>query len=209
MIAALFVDESGVYAELPDVEVWGCSRDARNYNGPHSVICHAPCQRWGKYWFGGPLCRPQKVKGDDGGCFSSALKSVRQWGGVLEHPACSHAWHHFGLQPPPTAGGWVNADYEGGWTCCVDQGHYGHRARKPTWLYAVVPFEALPSLQWGKSAEKMKIDDGFHSAEERQKYLRNGSLARITHRERSATPLPFRDLLLAIATRIPHMVDAG
>ena len=27
------------------------------------------------------------------------------------------------------------ADMLGGWTCYVEQGHYGHESRKPTWLY--------------------------------------------------------------------------
>jgi hypothetical protein len=44
------------------------------------------------------------------------------------------------------------ADFEGGWTCCVEQGQYGHYARKPTILY-VHGIEAadLPSLAWGYS----------------------------------------------------------
>ena len=79
----------------------------------------------------------------------AALAAVRRYGGILEHPAASAAWEAFGLATPPRAGGWINADWEGGWTCCVDQGKYGHRAQKATWLYAVgVP---LPSLEWGKS----------------------------------------------------------
>jgi hypothetical protein len=63
---------------------------------------------------------------------------VRAFGGVLEHPEASHAWRRFGLLPPPRNGGWVAAGDMIGWTCCVEQGHYGHRARKATWLYAVV-----------------------------------------------------------------------
>ena len=49
---------------------------------------------------------------------------------MLEHPEASHAWWWFGMCAPPRFGGWVNANWLGGWTCCVEQGHYGHRARK-------------------------------------------------------------------------------
>jgi hypothetical protein len=42
----------------------------------------------------------QRRKGDDGGCFISALEAVRKWGGVLEHPAASSAWKAFGLKEP-------------------------------------------------------------------------------------------------------------
>jgi hypothetical protein len=70
---------------------------------------------------------------------------------VLEHPEGSHAWRRFGLVPPPRSGGWVSAGlFAGGWTCCVEQGHYGHRARKMTWIYAAgMPPEDLPDLKWG------------------------------------------------------------
>ena len=154
-IAALFVDEriGGSYIGVPGVDPWGISRDARTYKGPQPVVCQSPCQRWGKLWAGQPLwikrTGERKVKGDDGGCFAAALESVRLWGGVLEHPWGSHAWQHFGLAKPPRAGGWIIAD-DYGWTCCVEQGRYGHYARKPTLLYA--GGVRLPELRWGISA---------------------------------------------------------
>jgi hypothetical protein len=202
VIAALFVDPKGVYSGLPDVEVWGEARDARKYAGPWPVVAHPPCQRWGRYWSGGPSSKVKKKLGDDGGCFASALYSVRTYGGVLEHPEASAAWRTFGLLPPPHTGAWVSAgDFNPrAWTCCVEQGHYGHRARKKSWLYAVTP--AVPSLVWGKSEAKIRMDDGFHSAEERAKFKRCGAvgrLGRLGRLERSATPIAFRDVLLNIA----------
>lgn len=203
MIAALFVETGGVYFGLPDVDPWDEKRDARLYAGPSPVVAHPPCARWGRYWYGGPLLAKQgrrKILGDDGGCFASALASVRKWGGVLEHPEGSHAWRVFGIPRPPRFGGWV-ACLDGGWTCCVEQGHYGHRARKATWLYAygMTP----PALRWGKSAAAFRIDDGFHTAEERRRATRTGARQRLSHQERAATPPDFRDALLGIARLVP------
>lgn len=196
-VAALFVLADGPYAGIPAVEIWDRERDARLYGGPHRVVAHPPCERWGRYWHGGPSARVRRVKGDDEGCFAAALSAVRTFGGVLEHPAASAAWEAFGLATPSRAGGWVNADFEGGWTCCVDQGHYGHRAQKATWLYAVgVP---LPSLIWDKSDSKVRLDDGFHLAEERRRKIRTGVCQRLSKRQRLETPECFRDLLLGIA----------
>ena len=198
MIAALFVATGGCYFGLPDVDPWDVTRDARTYAGPWPVVAHPPCERWGRYWSGGPSAKVRKVKGDDGGCFASALASVRKWGGVLEHPEASAAWRAHGLVAPPKAGGWVSAHMlDGGWTCCVEQGHYGHRARKATWLYAfgVEP----PALKWGASEATLRRDEGFHSAEERRRAIKTGACQRMGKRERTATPLPFRDLLLSIA----------
>lgn len=202
MIAALFVAEKGPYAHLPEVDLWGITRDARRYAGPYPVIAHPPCERWGRYWHGGPSARVRRVKGDDGGCFASALASVRRWGGVLEHPAASSAWAAFGLMKPPRHGGWYMADWEGGWTCCVDQGHYGHLAQKATWLYAVpLSSDHLPMLTWGKSSGGVRLDAGFHSAEERRRAQRTGICQRLSKKQRTETPLPFRDLLLSMVTR--------
>lgn len=200
MIAALFVSAVGPYANLSGIDPWDVDRDARLYPGPFAVVAHPPCERWGRYWHGGPSARVRRVKGDDNGCFASALDSVRRWGGVLEHPAASSAWAAFGLKTPPRAGGWVVADWHGGWTCCVDQGHYGHRAQKATWLYVVGG--DLPMLRWGKSASTVRFEDGFHSAEERRRKVRTGICQRLSKRERSETPIPFRDLLISIAASV-------
>lgn len=198
-VAALFVMEDGPYAGRPDVEVWGVSRDARLYEGPYPVVAHPPCERWGRYWHGGPSARVRRVKGDDGGCFLSALEAVRRWGGVLEHPAASSAWAAFGLLAPPRSGGWVMADWRGGWTCCVDQGHYGHLAQKATWLYAChVP--VLPRLAWGPSTRR-EVLDGL-SLEARRRRVKTGTCQRLSKRQRTETPVMFRDVLLSMAVAV-------
>jgi hypothetical protein len=80
MIAALFVQTDGVYFDLPDVDPWDISRDARNYDGPHPVVAHPPCSRWCRL-AGLVEARWGHKRGDDGGCFASAVSSVRKWGG--------------------------------------------------------------------------------------------------------------------------------
>lgn len=197
-VAALFVETGGCYFGLPDVDPWDKQRDARLYAGPYPVVAHPPCERWGRYWGGSPRCWPRKKLGDDGGCFEAALAAVRRFGGVLEHPEASHAWRHFHLNTPPRTGAWVVADWEGGWTCCVEQGAYGHQARKATWLYA--NGVDLPSLEWGRAAgDFIRLDEGFHSKEERARAVKTGACQRLSKKQRAATPIEFRDLLLSIA----------
>jgi hypothetical protein len=198
MIAALYVQTNGCYFGLDSVDPWDEARDARLYNGTHPVVAHPPCERWGRYARGGPNPHARRREiGDDDGCFAAALASVRKWGGVLEHPAASHAWARHGLARPPHAGGWVRAD-EHGWTCHVEQGHYGHRARKATWLYANGC--DLPSLRWGPSKASVRLDRGYHSREERLAARETEvPIERLGKRERARTPRPFRDLLISIA----------
>lgn len=210
MIAALFVATGGVYFDLPDVDPWDEKRDARRYYALHysfPVVAHPPCERWGRYWGGGPMLHgtpKQKILGNDGGCFAAALDAVRACGGVLEHPEASHAWGAFRLAKPSKSGGWIKADAHG-FTCCVEQGHYGHRARKATWLYAVRA--DLPELKWGPAPSGPRLDCGFHSKEERQArahVARRVAATRLTSKENIATPIPFRNVLLSIARSVPQ-----
>ena len=197
MIAALYVVEDGPYSNLEGVDPWGQSRDARKYSGPWPVVVHSPCGRWGRYWSGGPSAKVKRQLGDDDGCFEAGLAAVRKYGGVLEHPEASHAFKKFGLPIPDWNGGWTEPDLYGGSSCCVSQGHYGHAARKATWLYAVRT--ELPELIWGPSKNGLRLDEGFHSKEERTRAIRTGVCQRLSKRQRLLTPLPFRDLLLQIA----------
>lgn len=203
MIAALYVSRKGPYWNQPGIDAWDEERDARLYKGPWPVVAHPPCARWGRYWHGGPSAKTRQILGDDEGCFEAAFRSVQAFGGVLEHPEASHAWKAFGLNKPPRSGGWVNADHYGV-TCCVEQGHYGHRARKATWLYAVGT--DLPEFIWGPSkGEPGLIDAGYHSAEERAAAKINGNLksgGRMSKVERMLTPEPFAKLLISMARSV-------
>lgn len=203
MIAALYVQTGGCYFGLEGVDPWDEDRDARRYAGPHPVVAHPPCQRWGKLWAGQPLFIKRtgirKAKGDDGGCFAAALNALRTWGGILEHPEHSHAWAHFGLNEPPRRGGWIAADFHGGWTCCVEQGRYGHYARKPTWLLAYRC--TLPELDWGKGAPRLdpRVIERMGLARAKRLGEVGGRGGGKDSAPRIHTPEPFRDLLLSIA----------
>ena len=205
-IAALYVQTGGSYFNMPGVQPWDQEEDARMYGGPFPVVAHPPCQRWGKMWKGQPgnIKRGHvERKGDDHGCFKSALFDVRRFGGVLEHPEHSHAWAHFGLTKPPRQGGWVKADEHGGWACRVEQGQYGHFCPKPTWLYAF-GIDPLPGLRWGVNPVK---DEDFPAwAVERHgiQYCRKAGLMAFKgggkdSSPRIATPPDFRNLLIEMA----------
>lgn len=207
MIAALFVETDGCYFNLPDVDPWDGTRDARKYPGPYPVVAHPPCQRWGRFWHGSTRKPHQFRLGDDGGCFASALDSVVRYGGALEHPADSHAWERFGIFPIPVRGkGWRPTGVaawpavENVWTCYVEQGQYGHVARKGTWLLYSgrnKPFD----LDW--TIGKQRLDPRALAKYGYEKARRIGVLAMIGGKDktklRNATPIAFRDELLRLA----------
>ncbi len=198
MIAALYVETNGVYYGLPDVDPWDEDRDARLYAGPWPVVAHPPCPKWS------PLAYINRRRiagyeiGDDGGCFAAALHAVRTFGGVLEHPAGSLAWKAFDLQKP-VRDIWLASfipEWVAGiqWVTEVDQGAYGHRARKRTWLYFVGP--KPPALDW-TAHESDTIVSGFtHQAKGEHVACEQ---RRVRPAEASRTPPAFRDVLLDMA----------
>lgn len=193
MIAALFVREGGPYFGIEGIDPWPEARDARGYCGPHPVIAHPPCQRWGALasvnyarW-GGDHNRP----GNDGGCFESALASVRKWGGVLEHPAKSRAFKEYGL-PKPVCGSWLSTPC-GGWVTEVWQSAYGHKANKATWLY--VHGTTPPELNWVKVKGTHQIGFQDRRGKDRNKPTLSG-------RDAIDTPEGFKTLLISIARSV-------
>lgn len=194
-VSALYVYREGVYAGRV-ADMWDEARDARNYDGPNPVVCHPPCQLWVNFAalnysrYGGGHNRP----GNDGGMFASALRAVRTWGGVLEHPAGSNAWAAHGLVEPREKG-WIRASLSE-WTCEVWQSAYDHPARKRTWLYycgLVPPLEA----RWERPT-------GTHQV---------GWFDRIKptlgKKEANTTPPAFADYLIALALHSRGLDDAA
>ncbi len=205
-LAALYIDPRGPYPHMSDVDCWDEARDARLYAGPHPVIAHPPCQRWGRYWGGGPSARVKRTLGDDGGCFTAALSAVRLYGGVLEHPEASHAFAAHGLARPKWRVGWLPAGDGVGLVCCVAQGNYGHHARKLTWLYSVgVPPVAM---DWSIPPPSIaRLDSGFHSVEERRRAVRTGACRRLSKQQRLLSPIPFAQFLVNLARQYQPNLD--
>jgi len=186
LVAALFVETDGAYFGFGSVDPWDETRDARLYTGPHPVVAHPPCNRWcqlapvNEARYGTPV-------GHDGGCFAAALEAVETFGGVLEHPAYTLAWHAFDL-PRPRRGSWQRGAR--GWVTEVSQSAYGCAARKRTWLYYVGP--EPPALDWSDPPGEAVIGGGINSGE-------CVGRRKIEKREASVTPAAFRDLLISLA----------
>lgn len=203
MIAALYVKAGGPYFGIEGVDPWDESRDARLYAGPYPVVAHPPCPRWGKMFAGQPLwikrTGQRKKKGDDGGCFAAALAAVKRWGVFWSAPSIHTLGHILVSISPREQGAGLPPTSKGGWTCCVEQGRYGHYARKPTWLLAYKC--RLPALKWGRS--QANIPDWAIERYGEKRARRAGELAfkggGTDSSQRIETPKAFRDLLIEMA----------
>lgn len=189
MIAALFVHAGGIYSGRPDVDPWDEARDARKYAGPHPVVAHPPCSRWCQLAYINQKRYGHRV-GDDGGCFASALASVRRFYGVLEHPARSYAWPALGLMTPRPGGWQQGPDFA--WVTEVSQGAYGHRARKLTWLYwRPSGYQRPPRLDWSVPEPTAQVSFCKNHGD--------SPLPRLSKKAAAATPPAFAELLISMA----------
>ncbi|EYC51439.1 hypothetical protein AZ34_10360 [Hylemonella gracilis str. Niagara R] len=111
---------------MPGVEAFDIERDARTYDGPYPVVAHPPCRSWGA------LRHFSQPRADERNLARLAAALVREFGGVLEHPANSGLWRAQNLPRPGEA-----CDGYGGWTLPIQQWQWGHKAAKATWLYIV------------------------------------------------------------------------
>ena len=124
-VAVLFARADSHYKTLPSVEVYDMERDARTYDGPWPVVAHPPCRGWGR------LQHMASPRADERNLARLAVAMVREFGGVLEHPAASTLWPAQRLPEPGERDGF------GGWTLPITQHAWGHRAEKATRLYIV------------------------------------------------------------------------
>lgn len=179
-VAALFVSKDSIYKTLPDVDCYDKDRDAMTFPGDCPVVAHPPCRLWGR--LRGLSTAPIEEKQ----LAIWSIQQVRNCGGVLEHPASSSLWHR---QRLPLPDGFP--DKYGGYTLEVDQFHWGHKARKRTWLYIVgckrVELPLLPHREGGPT----------HTvASSKRTGVR---LPEMKDSERSDTPIEFAEWLVRVA----------
>lgn len=184
-VAVLFARADSIYKTLPGCDVYDIERDARTWPGGCPVIAHPPCRAWGR------LRHFARPRADEKDLALWAVKQVRAWGGVLEHPAHSSLWPAAGLPSP------ADRDGFGGWTLPVFQHWFGHRAEKSTFLYIVgAEPRAIPALP-------LRID--------RPQFVISSTKSgrpKVSKREREATPADFAKWLIDLA-EICHLRPAG
>lgn len=194
-VAVLFARADSGYKTMPQLDVYDLERDARTYDGPYPVVAHPPCRGWGR------LRHFAKPRADERNLARLAVALVREFGGVLEHPAHSTLW---AAQRLPQPG---QRDAFGGWTMGLQQWQFGHRAEKGTWLYIVgcEPKDTpdLPPLKLGEASHVIAMDKrpGRGLAGERLRKGMPGWRPEVSKPEREHTPPEFRQWLVELARR--------
>lgn len=182
-IAVLFARSDSVYKTLPGCDVWDAERDALRWPGGNPVVAHPPCRAWAS------LRHHAKPRHGEKDYALWAIKQVRAYGGVLEHPLLSTLWKVAGLPEPG------ERDEFGGWTLIVDQNWWGHRARKRTRLYIVgcdaVDLPVMP-MRLGEATHTVGLWSG------RNKETCRPSIAK---REFESTPVEFAEWLCDLARK--------
>jgi len=178
-VAVLFARSDSVYKAIPDCDVWDIERDARRWPGGGPAVAHPPCRAWGR------LRTFAKPRPDEKDLARWAVQQLRQWGGVLEHPAGSTLWDDQSLPKPGEP-----ADAFGGWTFPAPQKWWGHKAEKASWFYIVglEPFD-LPIVP-------LVLGDAAYVVQSRK---RHDYRPHITKAEREHTPPALAAWLVEIA----------
>jgi hypothetical protein len=182
-VAALFVRGDSIYKTMPGVDAWDIERDARKWPGGAPVVAHPPCRAWGRLSY---FAKPRPDEKEIG---IWAVRQVRTWGGVLEHPKDSKLWEAAGLPRPGAIDAW------GGWTLPVAQSWWGHKAEKMTWLYIVGcgPREVPPM--------PLRLGDATHVIAQSRRKGMPGWRPEVTKAERERTPPELAAWLVAVAEK--------
>jgi len=181
-VSALFVRENSIYKTL-GVDCWDIKRDARKFNGKNPIIAHPPCRAWGQ------LSHMAKPREGERELAIWSINQIRKFGGVLEHPRASKLWKEMNL---PIG---REVDEYGGFTICVNQHWWGHKAEKKTLLYICgCKISDLPSIPLRFELVEFVITSGHRKGD-------LGWKPRVTQQEREATPPDFAKWLINVASR--------
>ena len=121
-----------------------------------------------------------------------AVALVREFGGVLEHPAHSKLWPAQRLPDPGQRDAW------GGFTLPLNQQWFGHRAEKATFLYVVgCEPRDVPPMPYSMGEATHVIA----SSTARQRRTHAGWRPEVTRSEREQTTPQLADWLVELARR--------
>lgn len=184
-ISALFVRKDSVYKTL-GVDCWDIDRDATNWPGGNPIVAHPPCRAWGK------LSGFAKPREGEKQLAIWSIELIREYGGVLEHPAASRLWLELNLPKPG------QYDQYGGFSICIDQFWFGHKAQKKMLLYICgCSQDDLPPIPMRFDAITHVI--GFNK---KNKFGRvDKTKKEVTRAEREHTPIELAKWLIKVATK--------
>jgi hypothetical protein len=185
IISALFVRKDSVYKTL-GVDCWDIERDARLWPGGNPVIAHPPCRAWGQ------LAHFAKPREGEKELAIKSIELIREWGGILEHPAASRLWPTLNLPLPG------QYDEYGGFSICIDQFWFGHKAQKKTLLYICgCSQDDMPPIPIRFEAIEFVV-----SSCKRNKFGRRGTGKKeITKAEREHTPEDLAKWMIKVAMK--------
>lgn len=182
-ISVLFCRPDSVYKKL-GFDCWDIDRDARLWPGGNSIVCHPPCRAWGQ------LSHMSKPRPDEKQLAVWSIHQIRKYGGVLEHPRASKLWPSMNLPMPGTI------DECGGFSLCVNQHWWGHRAQKKTMLYIFgIDKNDLPDIPISFDRIDFTVTSSIRKSSGRR------LKGRLNDKENEATPIKFAQWLCDVAEK--------
>lgn len=180
MVPVYYVSRKSNYKKDSRFDCYDVGRDAFQVIPSVPFIAHPPCRLFSRLrkFSNAPVTEKRLA--------FKAMRDVRKFGGVVEHPLSSTLWKSFNVGKPSAP------DRFGGYLISVNLSWFGFPAEKKTGLYIVgIPYSDLPSLPLKFDAITHVISSSRKSA---KKELKGDA--------RSATPKALCDWLFTVVYNI-------